>query len=154
MGLCSVTTLRNRSVQNVSVSQLFRPKGNLHSMIYFIADKPGKGNLSESVPLVGTSSYKTLLRWCGEMDLDVTRMRMFNQSDKPFEGLSGVSLNLAITKGHIKVIALGGEAKKYLLKAGIEEFFVLPHPSGRNRLLNDEKFVKKTLEQCRDYIYK
>ena len=138
----------------MSVSLLFRPKESLHSIIYFLADRPAKGNLSESVPLVGTSSYKTLLNWCADMDVDVTRMKMFNQSDKPFEGLSGVSLNLAIKKGHIKVIALGGEAKKYLLKAGIEEFFVLPHPSPKNRLLNDQKFVDKTLTQCKDYIYK
>lgn len=138
----------------MSVRQLFIHKQNLHSLVYMIADKPGKGNLSTYVPLVGTSSYKTLLRWCGDMDLDVTRMRMYNQSDKPFEGLSGTSLNLAIAKNHIKVIALGTEAKKYLLKAGINEFFVLPHPSGRNRLLNDKKFVKQTLAQCRDYLYK
>lgn len=138
----------------MSVKFLFAQNKNLHSMIYFVADKPTKGNLSSKVPLVGTSSYKTLLKWCGEMNLDVTRMRMYNQIDKPFDGMSGISLNTAIKTNHIKVIALGGAAKKYLLKAGIEEFFILPHPSGRNRLLNDKKFVKKTLEQCQDYIYK
>jgi uracil-DNA glycosylase len=78
---------------------------------------------------------------------------MYNQSDKPFEGMSGMALNIAVEKGHIKVIALGEAAKKYLLKAGINEFFVLPHPSGRNHLLNNKKFVKQTLEQCRTYIY-
>lgn len=138
----------------MSVKFLFTPKGNLHSMIYFVADKPTKGNLSSTVPLVGTASYRTLLKWCGEIDLDVTRMRMYNQIDKPFEGLSGVSLNTAIKTNHIKVIALGNAAQKYLLKAGIEEFFVLPHPSGRNRKLNDKEYVKKTLQQCKDYIYK
>lgn len=138
----------------MSVSRLFPLKRNLHPTIYVVADKPGKGNLDPQVPLVGTSSYRNLLSWCGRIDLDVTRMRMYNQIDRPFEGLSGASLNVAIKSCHIKVIALGEAAKKYLLKAGIDEFFCLPHPSGRNRLLNDNKFVKKTLEQCRDYIYK
>lgn len=87
------------------------------------------------------------------MDVDVTRMRMYNQIDKPFEGLSGTSLNIAISKNHIKVVALGSAAKKYLLKAGINEFFVLPHPSGLNRKLNDKKFVEDTLEKCQEYIY-
>jgi hypothetical protein len=87
------------------------------------------------------------------MNVDVSRIRLYNQIDKPFDGLSGASLNLAIKKKHIKVVALGVEAKKYLLAAGIEEFYCLPHPSSRNRLLNDEDFVKKTLSQCRDYIY-
>lgn len=123
-------------------------------MIYFVADKPTKENLSLTVPLVGTSSYRTLLKWCGDMDVDVSRVRMYNQSDKPFEGMSGISVNTAIEINHIKVIALGNAAKKYLLKVGIKEFFILPHPSGRNRKLNDKDFVKKTLEQCRDYIYK
>jgi len=145
--------LKNRSVTNVSVKSLFTQKQNLHSIIYFLADKPGKKNLDPSVPLVGTSSYKTLLSWCADMDLDVSRMRMYNQSDAPFDGLSGVSLNIAIKKKHIKVIALGVEAKKYLLAAGIEEFFCLPHPSPKNLLLNDKDFVDKTLEQCRSYIY-
>lgn len=138
----------------MSVRQIFTQKQNLHSMLYFVADKPAASNLSVSVPLVGTSSYKTFLNWCADMDVDITRIRMYNQCDKPFEGLSGTSLNMAVQKNHIKVIALGEAAKKYLLKAGIEEFFVLPHPSGRNRLLNDKKFIKETLEQCRDYIYK
>ena len=134
----------------MSVSLLFRQKENLHSMVYFLADRPGKQNLSASVPLVGTQSYKTLLQWIGEMNVDIGRVRLYNQIDKPFEGLSGVSLNLAIKKNHIKVIALGGEAKKYLLKAGIEEFFCLPHPSLRNRKLNNQEYVKKTLQQCKD----
>lgn len=138
----------------MSVTQLFTPRQHLHSMLYFVADKPASSNISASIPLVGTSSYKTFLNWCADMNVDITRVRMYNQSDKPFEGLSGTTLNIAIDKKHIKVIALGEAAKKYLIKANINEFFVLPHPSGRNRLLNDKKFVKKTLEQCKDYIYK
>lgn len=141
-----------KSKNNMVINSIFGKKF-LHSLIYVVADKPAKNNLSCHVPLVGTKSYKTFLQWMADINVDVTRMRMYNQIDKPFEGLSGVSLNTAIKTGHIKVIALGAEAKKYLLKAGIDEFFILPHPSGRNRQLNDEKFVQKTLEQCRDYIY-
>lgn len=87
------------------------------------------------------------------MDLDVTRMRLYNRIDQPFDGISGVSLNLAIKKNHIKVIALGGEAKKYLLKAGIDEFFILPHPSSANKAKHKPDFLIPKLQQCRDYIY-
>lgn len=138
----------------MSVTQIFTQKQHLHSMLYVVADKPTTANLATNVPLVGTSSYKTFLNWCADMDVDITRIRLYNQIDKPFEGLSGAALNIAIKNNHIKVIALGEAAKKYLLKAGIQEFFVLPHPSGRNRLLNDKKFIKKTLDQCHNYIYK
>lgn len=129
-------------------------KQHLHSIIYFVADKPAKGNLSPKIPLVGTSSYKTLLNWCGDMDIDVTRIRMFNQSDNPFPQFGIKSLNIAIKENHIKVVVLGEVAKKYVLKAGVDEFFVLPHPSPANRKLNDHKFVKDTLKQCKNYIYK
>lgn len=133
---------------------LLYKKQYLHSLVYFVADKPAKGNLSPKIPLVGTASYKTLLNWCGSMNIDVTRVRMFNQCDNPFPQYGIHSLNIAIQQNHIKVVALGGAAQKYLLKAGVNEFYVLPHPSPKNRKLNDAKFIKNTLNQCREYIYK
>lgn len=127
----------------------------LHSLVYIIADAPTADNLSPEVPLVGTKSYKTLLEWLGEMDVDITRVRMYNQSDKPFDNyLSRQSLNQAVQLGQIKVIALGQKAADYLIKTNIDEFFLLPHPSGRNRLINNKKFVTEKLGACKNYIYK
>src|ERR1700722_9847802 len=107
--------------------------GHLHPLIYIVADKPAKDNVSPNVPLVGTASYKTLLTWLGSMDVDVSRVRFYNQSDNPFHGFSGVSLNQAVKTQHIKVIALGKVAMKYLMDVGIDSFFVLPHPSPANK---------------------
>ena len=127
----------------------------LHALVYFIADKPTKGNVSQEIPLVGTQSYKTLLEWIGEMDIDITRVRLYNQTDEPFSNMMAkVSLNKAISLKQICVIALGQKAANYLKKAGINNFFILPHPSGRNRLLNDKAFVRMKLGACRQYVYK
>jgi hypothetical protein len=126
---------------------------NLHPMIYFIADKPTKENISLRVPLVGTKSYGVLLSWCAKMNIDVSRVRFFNQSDDPFQGLSGYSLQQAVKLGQIKVIVLGKEALKYILKCSIEEFFVLPHPSPKNRKLNDKKKLELQLANCKDFVY-
>ena len=49
------------------------------------------------------------------------------------------------------VIALGNEASKALTKENIPHLKI-PHPSGKNYLLNDKKVVDKFLKQCRDYI--
>lgn len=126
----------------------------LHSLVYFVADKPTKDNVSSSVPLVGTKSYKTLLNWIGEMDIDITRVRLYNQCDKPFTNiLSQLTLNKAIELDQIKVIALGQKAANYLMETGIEEYYILPHPSGLNRQLNKKDFLKDKLGSCKTYIY-
>lgn len=126
----------------------------LHGLVYFVADQPTKDNIAPHVPLVGTDSYKTLLTWCGEMDVDITRVRLYNQTDRPFDHImSRTTLNRAVELGQIKVIALGQKAAMYLNKVGVDEYFVLPHPSGRNRLLNDKEFVANKLGSCRKYIY-
>lgn len=135
------------------MSDLLRLK-YLHSLVYFVADKPTKDNMSQDVPLVGTQSYKILLEWIGDMDIDITRVRLYNQIDNPFNNIMAQSsLNKAIQLKQICVIALGQKAATYLNKAGIKNYFTLPHPSGRNRLLNDKKFVKIKLSACKKYIY-
>jgi hypothetical protein len=135
------------------MSKLF-PTSFLHPLIYFIADKPAKDNIAAHVPLVGTQSYKTLLEWIGEMNVDITRVRMYNQTDAPFDNvLSQISLNRAITLKQICVVALGQKASTYLKKVGINDYFILPHPSGKNFQLNDHAFVKDRLEQCKEFIY-
>lgn len=127
----------------------------LHPLVYFIADQPGKDNISPDVPLVGTVSYRNLLGWIGIMNLDITRMRLYNQSDSPFDNLFTLTtLNKAVMLDQIKIIALGTKAKDYLLKIGIEEFFVLPHPSPKNRALNDKDMIREKLGACERYVYK
>ncbi len=126
----------------------------LHSLIYFVADQPSNKNLSPSVPLVGTESYRRLLVWIGAMDLDITRIRFYNQADDPFNNpMTRMTLNKAVELDQIKVIALGQKAADYLNKVGVDEYFILPHPSGRNRQLNDSTFVKETLGACKRYVY-
>lgn len=127
----------------------------LHCLVYIVADKPSRENISPEVPLVGTSSYKRLLIWLGEMNIDITRVRLYNQSDSPFgNSLARSSLNHSIELGQIRVIALGQKATNYLQKAGIKKYFTLPHPSSKNRLTNDPKFVSMKLENCQTYVYK
>lgn len=50
-----------------------------------------------------------------------------------------------------KVVALGNFADEALTKAGIAHF-KLPHPSPLNRQINDDRFINKILDECRDYL--
>ena len=133
---------------------MFHTKSFLHPLVYVVADKPTKDNVSQEVPLVGTRSYRTLLEWLGLMDIDISRVRLYNQVDNPFSNvMAKTSLNRAIELKQIAVVALGQKAATYLKKAGINNFFIMIHPSGRNRLLNDPEFVKLKLDACKRYIY-
>jgi len=38
------------------------------------------------------------------------------------------------------------------LKIKPDDYFSLPHPSGRNRLLNDKKYIKLKLKECKEWL--
>jgi len=54
-------------------------------------------------------------------------------------------------QGYDKVISLGGFPSKALKKIGVDHF-VMPHPSGLNRKLNDPAYEKQALQECKDYL--
>lgn len=54
-------------------------------------------------------------------------------------------------KQHNKIIALGSFASTCLQRINITHF-KLPHPSPRNRLLNDANYVNFILCKCKDFI--
>lgn len=140
-----------RTIKNLWRSELIGK--NLHAQLFFVADKPSKKNVSQNIPLVGTNSYKTFVNWLADMHIDITRVRIFNQSDRPFSKKQIRLLNEKINTGELKIIALGQKAMTYLNSLDIPEFFVLPHPSGLNRKLNDKQALKETLDSCQSFVY-
>lgn len=124
----------------------------LHPKVYFIADKPSSKNISATTALVGTPSYATFLNWCAKMDIDVTKINIVNQSDNPFHA-NVHFMNTMVKKDLLKIVCLGSAAKKYAVDSGIEEFFILPHPSPANKASHKEEKLNPKLEQCRSYIY-
>lgn len=53
---------------------------------------------------------------------------------------------------HDKIIAWGSLVSAYLKRLGVKNHFVLPHPSPRNRKLNDHKYVHHMLKKCKEYL--
>lgn len=49
------------------------------------------------------------------------------------------------------VIALGNVPSETLTRLGIEHM-KMPHPSPRNRLLNDPEYERRMLDECREYV--
>lgn len=55
------------------------------------------------------------------------------------------------TQDREKIIALGNFSSMTLSKLGIKHF-KMPHPSPRNRKLNDKEYEKKMIEECKNYL--
>ena len=133
--------------------------------VIFVGDKPSKTNIDPDVAFVGTKSYDKLCSWIPKLDISLNDIVICNKKDiksnsykNPknvndfrFEITTNVHIPFDPKKGD-KVIALGAQAALYL--DDIEcEHFMLPHPSGLNRKLNDKKFEAKILRECREFIY-
>lgn len=122
-------------------------------MIVFVGDQPSAKNISKNIPFVGTQSYKRLLEWIWELDVDISLVTLKNSKND--ENLNDWVITACWEK--TKIICLGENAAKAMEHAMREwdcpmQFFVLPHPSGLNRKLNDKKYIKKMLRQCKQWI--
>jgi hypothetical protein len=60
-------------------------------------------------------------------------------------------LDCIASRKYDAIVALGNDVSNTLRKMGVEHF-KLPHPSPRNRLLNDKTFEAERLVACRAYI--
>jgi hypothetical protein len=98
------------------------------------------------------NTFPRLVDWVNKLGLDTyTFMNAY-----PHPGKCSVSqvnldnLRKALYKFN-KVVALGNFAAEALTKAGIHHF-KLPHPSPLNRQINDDRFINKCLDECREYL--
>ena len=111
-------------------------------MIIFVGDKPSRLNKDPNEAFIGAACYPRLVEWATFL-LEGTGMEnfgMINRVDPRFPEM--------LTKNHI-FIALGNAASKAL---GKTPHFKLPHPSGRNRQINDALFIKMKLSEAKDWL--
>jgi uracil-DNA glycosylase len=127
-------------------------------MIVFLGDKPSSKNKNANVPFVGTKSYKTLLSWFYELDVDVNETVLCNVEhlitySAGFKAIQLPNYFLDLKKDHDVIIALGNEAEKKSKEMGYK-YFKLPHPSPKNRKLNDKKSLQNVLLECKLWLEK
>ena len=95
------------------------------------------------------STFDRLGRWTKAVGLET--YDFMNCSDDPGDKYEIDYDRLSTTKKYNKVIALGGVASKALTKVGVEHF-KMPHPSPRNRQLNDKQFEIDMLFKMKEYL--
>lgn len=124
--------------------------------IVFVGDEPSKQNLSKHIPFVGTKSYRTLLYWMYKTDIDLNNTAICNKGDV----IRNETTNVVYVNSTIclklfnddKIIALGENASKRLREQNISHFKA-PHPSGRNRKLNNKSYFIKMIKDMRRYVH-
>lgn len=98
------------------------------------------------------STFKRLKDW---MNILGVKYFSFSNVHENFDHISLSDVDFSrlntITKDYDRIIALGTFASEALHKIRVNHF-KLPHPSPRNRLLNDKDYENKILQQCKEYL--
>lgn len=122
-----------------------------HLSVMFVGDEPSSKNVDNNVAFVGTASYKRLLKWIGELDLDINKVELINLKD--FEATRQRKTYPD------KVIILGFKTNSKLWSEyGIateydDSIRVIDHPSYSNRNLNNPKYEKNMLTNLKHWLY-
>jgi hypothetical protein len=127
--------------------------------IVFVGSNPSTASPDASSFHPGTRSRRVVDEWISQTGYNIKPI-FLNVSDTPTSGnqpfkVTDLHLSmLAIKLGQYAdcaVVALGKLADEALKKCHIYHI-TLPHPSGRNRLLNDEKEVKRLVFRLHNWI--
>jgi len=99
-----------------------------------------------------SKSIKRLNDWIGQ--LDVIYYSFINCIDSPGK-YTVKDINYDFVEqachGYDKILALGSLPSSALTKLNIKHF-MLPHPSGLNRLLNNPSYIINELSKCKRYL--
>jgi uracil-DNA glycosylase len=115
-------------------------------VILFVGDKPSPRMKPGAKPFQGAACEKRLRSWIKKLGLKKNQYHIVNQSSLNF--IRGQQLEY-----HHTWIALGEKAADFIRQGNVR-FFKLPHPSGRNRQINDKKFIEQKLKECREWLAK
>jgi uracil-DNA glycosylase len=120
--------------------------------VLFVGDEPSKLNTDTHVAFVGAKCEPRLKAWAAH--LDVTYWAV-NSNDPDI-------LAAALRRSEIinqPIITLGLKARKRVEKTlkrngWVVELYHLPHPSGRNRQLNDKFKIEYLLDTLKSRLHK
>jgi len=115
--------------------------------LLLVGDKPSSKNTDSAIAFIGTASHTRLQKWLAVILDNEAKIQLINRVDPRFD-----QHLIYATLNSFQIIALGEEASKALIAYGVTNFFKLPHPSGRNRKLNDKQYEMKILQECKTWL--
>lgn len=128
-------------------------------IILFVGSNPSNSSTCDVAFHGSTRSSKRLTSWIqaipgGKFYINVLDKK--TNKNRPLKK-SEISLNLEDLRQKVrairphKIVGLGKTAQIALKAIGVE-FFCMPHPSGRNRQLNDPKFIEQKIKELVEYV--
>jgi len=126
--------------------------------ILFVGSNPSNSSLTDAAFHGSTRSSKILTGWCSYINnATFIHVNVLNKKTHKNRSLTKREIldSISSLKENIdgirpdKIVALGKTASVALTLLHVD-FFEMPHPSGRNRLLNNKDYIsKKISELCR-----
>lgn len=121
--------------------------------ILFVGSNPSQKSVCDAAFHGSTKSSQILTSWCKDITGTKMHINVSNnktEENRPLkvseikESLDPLMAEIVIAEAD-KIVALGKTAAKALTLLGVD-FYEMPHPSGRNRLLNDPKYVEEKIK--------
>lgn len=98
-----------------------------------------------------SSAIRNLYKWLDELNVKVFSFTNLYEGYEIDETRPQTESIREFAKSYDKILALGKVVSLHLDHLEINHFS-LPHPSGLNRQLNDQKFIDERLEACKNYL--
>jgi hypothetical protein len=117
-------------------------------MIIFVGDKPSPRMKPGAKPFQGAVCNARLYDWIKSV-LPSPYESAPKWGYPAFKVINSSSVREYFETHHF--VALGNNASRAL---GSIPHFKLPHPSGRNRQINDTAFINEKLKKCREWLKK
>lgn len=104
-------------------------------------------------PIRKGCAWERLMSWKDELGLGLIGFTNLSYDANWDFKTKNIDLDFlrASLENHKYIISLGTQVHKTLLKVGIDSF-KLPHPSPRNRLLNNPDYERECIKLCAEYL--
>jgi len=114
-------------------------------VILFVGDRPSKRMKPGAKPFEGAACEGRLMEWVYKLVSENEICAFVNTTDWHLHHI------LMTPNCAYRIIALGNIAAGVIEKYS-RPHFKLPHPSGRNRQINDKEFIAKKLAKCKAWL--
>jgi hypothetical protein len=115
------------------------------NMILFVGDKPSK-RTDPNIPFKNALCEKRLKAWIASLGCKEGEYKIVNSVSEYID-----TIVVLANHSNVPVVALGANASE-ALKAKHINHYKLPHPSGLNRQINDQKFIVHKLQECKRWL--